>query len=110
MALDLRKRSATVAGRSVSLTAIQFDVSASSCASRAGVWTRLEILKRAVGACYEGYERTIDAHIKNIRKAIGDDSENPKYSRHDARSRVQVPRAARCGLGSASPCCSALPS
>ena len=43
------------------------------------VWTRLEILERAVGASYEGYERTIDAHIKNIRKAIGDDSENPKY-------------------------------
>jgi DNA-binding response OmpR family regulator len=43
------------------------------------VWTRLEILERAVGASYEGYERTIDAHIKNIRKAIGDDSEAPKY-------------------------------
>lgn len=46
------------------------------------VWTRLEILERAVGASYEGYERTIDAHIKNIRKAIGDDSDDsddPRY-------------------------------
>jgi len=43
------------------------------------VWTRLEILERAVGASYEGYERTIDAHIKNIRKALADDSEDSKY-------------------------------
>ncbi len=79
VALDLRKRSATVAGRSVSLTAIQFDILCLLMREPGRVWTRLEILERAVGACYEGYERTIDAHIKNIRKVIGDDSENPKY-------------------------------
>ena len=77
--LDLRKRSAVVAGRSVSLTAIQFDILCLLMREPGRVWTRLEILERAVGASYEGYERTIDAHIKNIRKAIGDDSEDPSY-------------------------------
>jgi DNA-binding response OmpR family regulator len=77
--LDLRKRSAVAAGRVVNLTAIQFDILSQLMGEPGRVWTRLEILERAVGASYEGYERTIDAHIKNIRKAIGDDSENPKY-------------------------------
>lgn len=77
--LDTKKRRATVAGRAVGLTAIQFDILALLLKEPGRVWTRLEILERAVGASYEGYERTIDAHIKNIRKAIGDDSEAPKY-------------------------------
>jgi DNA-binding response OmpR family regulator len=77
--LDLRKRSAVVAGRAVGLTAIQFDILSLLMGEPGRVWTRLDILERAVGASYEGYERTIDAHIKNIRRAIGDDSEAPKY-------------------------------
>jgi len=77
--LDTKKRKATVAGRAVALTAIQFDILALLMKEPGRVWTRLEILERAVGASYEGYERTIDAHIKNIRKAIGDDSEDPAY-------------------------------
>jgi DNA-binding response OmpR family regulator len=77
--LDARKRRASVAGRAISLTAIQFDILALLMKEPGRVWTRLEILERAVGASYDGYERTIDAHIKNIRKAMGDDSENPKY-------------------------------
>ncbi len=77
--LDIKKRRASVAGREVSLTAIQFDILVQLMKEPGRVWTRLEILERAVGARYEGYERTIDAHIKNIRKAIGDDSEDPKF-------------------------------
>jgi DNA-binding response OmpR family regulator len=77
--LDLKKRSAVVAGRRVDLTAIQFDILSLLMGEPGRVWTRLEILERAVGASYEGYERTVDAHIKNIRKAIGDDSDNPRY-------------------------------
>ena len=77
--LDLKKRSVVAAGRFVTLTAIQFDILGLLMGEPGRVWTRLEILERAVGASYEGYERTIDAHIKNIRKAIGDDSEDPKY-------------------------------
>jgi DNA-binding response OmpR family regulator len=77
--LNLKKRSAIAASRAIALTAIQFDILALLMGEPGRVWTRLEILERAVGASYEGYERTIDAHIKNIRKAIGDDSEDPKY-------------------------------
>jgi DNA-binding response OmpR family regulator len=77
--LDLRKRSAVAGGRSVTLTAVQFEILSLLMREPGRVWTRLEILERALGASYEGYERTIDAHVKNIRRALGDDSEDSKY-------------------------------
>ena len=77
--LDLKKRGASAGGRAVNLTAIQFDILRLLMREPGRVWTRLEILERTVGACYEGYERTVDAHIKNIRKALGDDSDDPRY-------------------------------
>jgi DNA-binding response OmpR family regulator len=42
-------------------------------------WTRLELLEGSSGPAHEGYDRTIDAHIKNIRRILGDDSDNPRY-------------------------------
>jgi len=77
--LDFRRRSVAAGGRPVTLTAIQFEILALLMREPGRVWTRLEILDRAVGESWEGYERTIDAHIKNIRKALGDDSGDAKY-------------------------------
>ena len=77
--IDPAKRSVHVAGLSKELTAVQFDILAFLAGEPGRVFTRLEILERSAGPACEGYERTIDAHIKNIRKAIGDESEVPKY-------------------------------
>jgi two-component system OmpR family response regulator len=41
------------------------------------VLTREELVDRALGYQFEGYERSIDAHIKNIRHKIEDDPKNP---------------------------------
>ena len=79
LALDRQKRSVAVRGKPVRLTSIQFDILALMMGRPGKVWTRLEILEGSSGAAYEGYERTVDAHIKNIRKALGDDSENSLY-------------------------------
>ncbi len=43
------------------------------------VFSRLELLERVQGDAYEGYERTIDAHIKNLRRKLGDDPRNPRW-------------------------------
>jgi DNA-binding response OmpR family regulator len=77
--IDPRRRSVLVSGEPKELTALQFDILAFLAGESGRVFTRLEILERSAGTAYEGYERTIDAHIKNIRKAIGDESEGPKY-------------------------------
>jgi len=43
------------------------------------VFSRLQLLEMSQGVAYEGYERSIDAHIKNLRAKLGDDSKHPKY-------------------------------
>ena len=77
--IDLERRECSVSGKPVELTTVQMDILAFMMRSPGRVWSRLELLSPSSGSAYEGYERTIDAHIKNIRKALGDDSENPRY-------------------------------
>ena len=79
MLIDPRKRAVLVHGEPKALTALQFDILAFLAGEPGRVFTRLELLERSAGTACEGYERTIDAHIKNIRKAIGDESELPQY-------------------------------
>jgi len=42
-------------------------------------FSRLQLLEATQGAAYEGYERTIDAHIKNLRAKIEKDAKSPHY-------------------------------
>ena len=42
-------------------------------------FTRLQLLESAQGDAYEGYERTIDAHIRNLRAKLERDTKNPEY-------------------------------
>ena len=43
------------------------------------VFSRMELLDRVQGTTYEGYERTIDVHIKNLRKKLEADPRHPRY-------------------------------
>jgi len=77
--LDPVKRTIHSNGLPLSLTAIQFDILALLMREPGRVFSRTSILHAASGSDFEGYERTVDAHIKNIRKALGDDDENPRW-------------------------------
>ena len=77
--LDLTRHTATVAGRSLDLTTLEFELLAVLAAHPGQVFTRQQLLERAQGNDYAGYERTIDAHIKNLRKKLGDDPQHPRY-------------------------------
>jgi DNA-binding response OmpR family regulator len=79
LVLDLSKRSCSVGQRAVSLTAAQFDMLALMMRRPGKVWARLELLEGSSGSTHEGYERTVDAQVKNIRKALGDEAESPRY-------------------------------
>jgi DNA-binding response OmpR family regulator len=61
------------------LTTIQFDILALLMKEPGRVFNRSAILHAASGSDFEGYERTVDAHIKNIRKALSDDDEQPRW-------------------------------
>jgi len=42
-------------------------------------FTREELVYKAFGEDYDGYDRTVDAHIKNLRQKIEEDAKHPKY-------------------------------
>jgi len=77
--MDFGRRSVRVDGEPKALTAVQFDILAFLAREPGRVRSRLSILESASGEAFEGYERTVDAHVKNIRKALGDDSAAPRF-------------------------------
>lgn len=77
--LDAEAREVSVDGSPVELTRTEFDL-LSALAGRPGrAWSRLELVTRMQGYDYEGYERTVDAHVKNLRKKLGEDPRTPRF-------------------------------
>jgi DNA-binding response OmpR family regulator len=77
--LDLGGHGAALDGRPLDLTPTEFDLLAVLMQNPGRAFTRLELLERVQGYAYEGYERTIDAHVKNLRAKLGDDPRRPRY-------------------------------
>ncbi|MBI9087783.1 MAG: response regulator transcription factor [Desulfobacterium sp.] len=70
VALDRDSRQVTVKGHQVNLTVSEFDILACMLASPGTVFTRARLIETVQGYSFDGYERTIDFHIKNLRKKI----------------------------------------
>jgi two-component system OmpR family response regulator len=64
-------------GLLLNLTPTEFKVLYTIASHPGKVFTREELVEKALGYQFEGYERSIDAHIKNIRHKIEDDPKNP---------------------------------
>ncbi|MEL7668391.1 MAG: response regulator transcription factor [Actinomycetota bacterium] len=79
LSIDPERRAVAVQGRDVELTRTEFDILAAMAAHPGRVYSRLRLLEIATGDAFEGYERTIDAHVKNIRKKLGEDPRAPRY-------------------------------
>ena len=79
LTLDLGRREGRLAGRPISLTTAQFDLLTVLAQHPGQVFSRMQLLDAVQGEAFEGYERTVDAHIKNLRRALGDDPRNPRY-------------------------------
>ncbi len=69
----------TVAGQPVSLTRSEFDLLAALVSSAGRTLSRLQLLDFVQGVAFEGIERSIDVHIKNLRAKIEADPHNPIY-------------------------------
>ncbi len=65
--------------RFIDLTPSEFDLLAALMSAPGHVFTRLDLLDRLQGTAFEGYERTIDVHIKNLRAKIEPDPRSPCY-------------------------------
>jgi DNA-binding response OmpR family regulator len=70
--VDTERREVRGDGALVDLTRSEFDLLA-ALASRPGrAWTRLELVSRIQGHAFDAYQRTIDVHVKNLRRKLGD--------------------------------------
>ena len=76
--LDPDKRQVTVQGRPVELTPTEFDLLAVLMETPGRVFSRMQLLDKVQGYAYEGYERTVDAHVKNLRQKIEEDPRHPR--------------------------------
>lgn len=77
--LDRDRHLVTVGEREVDLTPSEFDLLAALMSTPGRAFPRMELLDRIQGTAYEGYERTIDVHIKNLRSKIESDPREPRY-------------------------------
>ena len=67
------------AGKELDLTRTEFTIIMLMAQHPGKVYSRLQLLEVAQGVAYEGYERTIDAHIKNLRSKLNDKADEPRY-------------------------------
>jgi DNA-binding response OmpR family regulator len=77
--LDMDSRLVTVQGERVSLTPSEFDILALLMNAPNRVFSRLDLMEQLQGVALEGYERSIDVHIRNLRVKIELDPSQPKY-------------------------------
>jgi two-component system alkaline phosphatase synthesis response regulator PhoP len=79
--LEIDKLAHTVSrhGQAIALTPTEFNLLVALASHPGRVYSRLQLLEFGQGVAYEGYERTIDAHIKNLRAKIEPDPRQPIY-------------------------------
>lgn len=77
--IDLDAHTVQRAGERIDLTPTEFNLLAVMAGQPGRAFTRLQLLEAGQGTAYEGYERTIDAHVKNLRAKIELDSKKPRY-------------------------------
>ena len=77
--IDLDAHTVTCEEETIDLTPTEFKLLETLAARPGRVFSRLQLLEASQGDAYEGYERTIDAHIKNLRAKIEPDTKNPYY-------------------------------
>lgn len=77
--VDCAGRTVTVGEHAIDLTPSEFELLATLMSAPGRVFSRLDLLDRMSGDAYEGYERTIDVHIRNLRTKIEPDPKNPRY-------------------------------
>jgi DNA-binding response OmpR family regulator len=77
--VDFRSHEVRLHGKLVDLTPKEFKILETLMREPGRVFSRLELVKRVFGMDYEGFERTVDVHIMNLRKKIEPHPEEPVY-------------------------------
>jgi two-component system alkaline phosphatase synthesis response regulator PhoP len=79
LSIDLERRTVRRAGVPLDLTATEFDLLAVLAREPGRSFTRAQLVDLVYDTSYAGYDRTVDAHIKNLRRKIESDPHTPRY-------------------------------
>jgi DNA-binding response OmpR family regulator len=79
LVIDRNRHSVERAGATLDVTPTEFNLLIAMASQPGRVFSRMQLLEAVQGSAYEGYERTIDAHMKNLRAKLEPDPKNPVY-------------------------------
>jgi len=79
LSIDLEKHEVRRGDRLLELTPTEFELLRVLAEAPGRVYSRMQLLDKVQGSAYEGYERVIDSHIKNLRKKVETDPDLPRY-------------------------------
>ena len=78
LVIDEPRRTASVRGTPVQLTPTEWGILVTLATVPGRVYSRFELINKVRGYEFEGYERTVDSHVKNLRRKIEDDPADPQ--------------------------------
>ena len=78
LVIDEPRRAVDGRGAAVDLTPTEWGILVALATVPGRVYSRFELINRVRGYEFEGYERTVDSHVKNLRRKIEDDPGNPR--------------------------------
>jgi two-component system, OmpR family, response regulator RegX3 len=79
--IDLAGHRVYLDGEEVDLTASEFKLLTTLARYPGRVYSRMELVEKVLGYDFEGYERAIDSHVKNLRAKLHDDPREPRFIR-----------------------------
>jgi DNA-binding response OmpR family regulator len=79
LTLDVPRMKTTAGGRSIDLTATEFQLLLTLARQPGRIFTRTQLLDAVRGVAAEPFERAIDAHVKNLRRKLEPDPHRPRY-------------------------------
>jgi DNA-binding response OmpR family regulator len=79
LVLNFIKQEASISGRPLNLTPVEFKLLGTLSKEPGRVFNRAQLVEKALGYDYKGFDRTIDVHILNLRRKLESDPSHPKY-------------------------------
>ena len=79
LSMHVERHEARIGGQPLELTPTEFNLLRTLMQQPGYVFTRSELIEKALGYGYESIERSLDTHIKNLRRKMGEDPKEPRY-------------------------------
>jgi two-component system response regulator RegX3 len=94
LVIDISSHKAFLGEKELDLTASEFKLLTTLSRYPGRVYSRMELVEKVLGYDFEGYERTIDSHVKNLRAKLDDDPREPRfiYTVHGVGYRFEPPK------------------